>query len=268
MPVIYRRPDPAESAAARSRLSRLIDSPSVLPADPEPAPQLDPVPASDAHRSAAIFGPSWSGWRSRLTPGSLRGARLDPGRRGVAAVAAVATLAAALTAVGVWRSRPEPMEVAAPQVLTQVGSPSTSPVPTVVVAVAGGVRRPGLFTLPVGSRVADAIRAAGGVRPGTSVGLLNLARRLVDGEQVIVGAAAGAQPGTAVGPASGQGTAVNLNTATLEELDGLPGVGPVLARRILDYRAQHGTFRSVEQLRDVGGIGEAKFADLRTLVVV
>lgn len=122
--------------------------------------------------------------------------------------------------------------------------------------------------MPVGSRVADAITAAGGVRPGINIGLLNLARRLVDGEQVIVGPIAGGQPNQAVGAAAGPGTPLNLNTATLEQLDGLPGVGPVLAQRILDYRTQHGAFRSVDQLRDVGGIGEAKFADLRGLVTV
>lgn len=201
-------------------------------------------------------------------PSSLRGARMDPGRRGIAAVAAVALLAAALAAFGVWRSRPQPIDVATPRVIAPTAAQSRSSAPAVVVAVAGGVRRPGLFTLPVGSRVADAIAAAGGVRPGVSIGLLNLARRLVDGEQVIVGAPAGAQPNAPANPASGPGAPLNLNTATLDQLDGLPGVGPVLAQRILDYRTQHGAFRSVEQLREVGGIGDAKFADLRGLVVV
>ena len=206
-----------------------------------------------------------------MVPISLRGARLDPGRRGVAAIAAVAVVAAALAAIGVWRARPQPIEVTAPRVVPPAASPTASATPTVVVAVAGDVRRPGLFTLPAGSRVADAIRAAGGTRPGMTIGLLNLARRLVDGEQVIVGAPAGSQPGapgTPSGPAANPGTPLNLNTATLEQLDELPGVGPVLAQRILDYRTQHGAFRSVDQLRDVGGIGEAKFADLRALVVV
>lgn len=183
-------------------------------------------------------------------------------------MAAVALLAAAFAAFGVWRTRPQPIEVSAPPVIAATAAPSASPAATVVVAVAGGVRRPGLFTLPVGSRVADAITAAGGVKPGVSIGLLNLARRLVDGEQVLVGAVAGAQPNQPAGPASGPSSPLNLNAATLEQLDGLPGVGPVLAQRILDYRTQHGVFRSVEQLREVGGIGEAKFADLRSLVTV
>ncbi len=219
-----------------------------------------------------VPAPTWSSRWCRQVPRSLWGARLDPGRRGVGAVAAVALLAALLAGAGVWRSRPQPIEVSTPRAVVPSASISAGPAPTLVIAVAGGVRRPGLFTLPVGSRVADALRAAGGVRPGTNIGLLNLARRLIDGEQVIVGAVAGADPGLPTGaPAgtpAGPAAPLNLNTATYEQLDALPGVGPVLAQRILDYRTQHGAFRSVDQLSDVGGIGDAKFADLRGLVAV
>lgn len=145
----------------------------------------------------------------------------------------------------------------------------------IVVDVSGKVRDPGIHRLPAGSRVVDALRAAGGVRPGTSTDGLNRARFLVDGEQVIVGGpapAATADPGTGGatvgGPFGGAlSTApVSLNTATVEQLDTLPGVGPVLARHILDYRVQHGGFRSVDELRDVNGIGDRRFADLRNLV--
>lgn len=146
----------------------------------------------------------------------------------------------------------------------------------VVVDVTGKVRDPGVHTLPAGARVADALREAGGVRPGTDTSGLNRARLLVDGEHIVVGAPAGgagaAAPGGAgasggpAGAGGAPGTPVSLNTATLEQLDTLPGVGPVLARHILDYRTQHGGFRSVDQLRDVTGIGERRFADLRPLV--
>ncbi|MFE2579399.1 helix-hairpin-helix domain-containing protein [Streptomyces sp. NPDC059378] len=145
----------------------------------------------------------------------------------------------------------------------------------IVVDVSGKVRDPGIHRLPAGSRVVDALRAAGGVRPGTSTDSLNRARFLVDGEQVIVGGpapAAAAGPGTGGtpggGPAGGALPAApfSLNTATVEQLDTLPGVGPVLARHILDYRVQHGGFRSVDELRDVNGIGDRRFADLRNLV--
>jgi competence protein ComEA len=152
-----------------------------------------------------------------------------------------------------------------------------------VVDVSGKVRSPGIQRLPAGSRVADALRAAGGVRPGANTDGLNRARLLVDGEQVLVGVppGAGAVPGTGPGgggagvAGAGAGgavagaappTPVSLNTATADQLDTLPGVGPVLAQHIIDYRTQHGGFRSVDELREVNGIGDRRFADLRNLV--
>lgn len=139
--------------------------------------------------------------------------------------------------------------------------------PAVVVDVSGKVRRPGILSLPVGSRVADALRAAGGVRPGADVTGLNRARVLMDGEQVVVGVP-GAVGGTAAGPPGGAAAAapVSLNSATAEQLDTLPGVGPVLAQHIVDYRTEHGGFRSVAELREVNGIGARRFADLEPLV--
>lgn len=183
--------------------------------------------------------------------------------------------------VWAWRSRPqaEPVRPAA-----AVGAPETSaPAPTasagqVVVALAGKVRRPGLVRLPAGARVADAIEAAGGALPGVDVALLNPARKVTDGELILVGVSA--PPGQAAppGPATGGGPAaggaapgsgpVNLNTATLAQLDALPGVGPVLAQRILDHRDQHGGFRSVSDLRQVDGIGDARYEQLKDLVTV
>ncbi|MFC8360419.1 helix-hairpin-helix domain-containing protein [Streptomyces griseorubiginosus] len=146
----------------------------------------------------------------------------------------------------------------------------------IVVDVSGKVREPGVHRLPAGSRVADALKAAGGVRPGTDTDSLNRARFLVDGEQVVVGGpapapGAGGVPAGAAAAAPGGGPAgatapVSLNTATLDQLDTLPGVGPVLAQHILDYRTQHGGFRSVDELREVNGIGDRRFADLRNLV--
>ncbi|MYR64384.1 DNA-binding protein, partial [Streptomyces sp. SID625] len=132
---------------------------------------------------------------------------------------------------------------------------------------------PGVHRLPAGSRVTDALRAAGGARPGTDLDGLNQARFLVDGEQLVVG---GPPPATGPGTAAGAGTApgaagapagpVSLNTATADQLETLPGVGPVLAQHIVDYRSRHGGFRSVQELRQVTGIGDRRFADLRGLV--
>ncbi|MFH8390974.1 ComEA family DNA-binding protein [Streptomyces sp. NPDC018036] len=149
----------------------------------------------------------------------------------------------------------------------------------VVVDVGGKVRAPGLRRLPAGSRVEDALRAAGGPRPGTDTDGLNRARLLVDGEQIMVGASmppagAGSDGSVGSGPlgAGGSGAGappaapIPLNTATVEQFDSLPGVGPVLARHIIDYRTAHGGFRSVDELREVNGIGDRRFADLRNLV--
>jgi competence protein ComEA len=136
----------------------------------------------------------------------------------------------------------------------------------VVVDVAGKVRRPGVATLPAGSRVVDAIRQAGGARPGVDLSSLNLARVLVDGEQILVGVAPA--PGVAAsassrpGASGGDGALVNLNTATLEQLDGLPGVGPVTAQKILDWRTAHGAFTAIDELLEVDGIGEKTLADM------
>ncbi|MBN0046271.1 ComEA family DNA-binding protein [Streptomyces actuosus] len=153
------------------------------------------------------------------------------------------------------------------------GAPGAAPGAEIVVDVGGKVRRPGIHRLPAGSRVADALDAAGGARPGTDLTGLNRARFLADGEQVIVGATApvtvtgaGTAPGGPMAPGAVPVAPVSLNTATLDQLDTLPGVGPVLARHIVDYRTRHGGFRSVDELREVNGIGERRFADLRNLV--
>lgn len=138
-----------------------------------------------------------------------------------------------------------------------------------VVHVVGAVRRPGLYRLPVGSRVDDAIRKAGGPTRKAVLELLNLAAPLADGEQVVV-PRRGAQAGEAALPSPSQVGApsgpVHLNTATLEQLDALPGIGPVTAQKILDYRAQHGAFRSVDELDAIPGIGPARLEQLRDLV--
>ncbi|WP_240654416.1 ComEA family DNA-binding protein [Streptomyces sp. AcE210] len=146
----------------------------------------------------------------------------------------------------------------------------------IVVDVSGKVRSPGIHRLPAGSRVADALRAAGGIRPGVDPTGINQARLLADGEQVVVGApgapggiGSGGSAGSA-GTGAGTGAAaagpIGLNTATAEQLDTLPGVGPVLAQHIIDYRTEHGGFRSVDELREVNGIGDRRFSDLQNRV--
>jgi competence protein ComEA len=205
-------------------------------------------------------------------------AMADPGRRGVAALAVVALLACLVAGWSAWRARPQAEPVDAVRVragaspLSGHGASASAPSSEVVVAVGGAVRRPGLVRLRTGARVADAVRAAGGIRPGTDTVGLNLARRVVDGELITVGPTRGAgapAPGNPAPPGGQPGGAlVDLNTATVAELDTLPGLGSVLAQRIVDYREQHGGFGTVEQLRDVDGIGDARFAELRDRVTV
>ena len=134
---------------------------------------------------------------------------------------------------------------------------------TVVVSVVGLVAHPGLVTLPTGARVADAVTAAGGVVGPADPASVNLAAVLADGQQIAVGvpAAAGEAAGDPAGATAAAGSGpVDLNAATVAALDALPGIGPVLAQRIVDFRGQHGRFTSVDQLDDVPGIGPALYA--------
>jgi competence protein ComEA len=160
--------------------------------------------------------------------------------------------------------------------LTPQGTPSpsadaTSAARQVVVDVAGRVRRPGVLRLPQGSRVVDAIRRAGGARHGVDLSALNLARVLTDGEQVVVGAAGSDAAGATTPSGDGStaaGPLVDLNTATEEQLETLPGVGPVTAQKILAWRQAHGAFTNVDELLEVDGIGDKTLADLTPYVTL
>jgi len=150
-----------------------------------------------------------------------------------------------------------------------VTSASPSATTSVVVDVTGDVRRPGIVVLAPGARVVDALKAAGGVLRGTDLSTLNQARLLVDGEQIVVGGEAA--PGIAASASAASAPAaplVNLNTAGESELESLPGVGPVTAQAILDWRTTNGRFTSVEELLEVDGIGDATLADLAPYVTL
>ena len=133
------------------------------------------------------------------------------------------------------------------------------------VDVVGAVRRPGLYRLRTGARVAEALARAGGATPKAQLELVNLAALVADGEQVVVPRRGGAVAAGTTGAAAPTGP-VHLNSATLEQLDALPGVGPGTAQKIVDFRTQHGGFGSVDELDAVPGIGPARLADLRPLV--
>jgi competence protein ComEA len=149
--------------------------------------------------------------------------------------------------------------------LAQVGAgPSEEAAPRLFVYVVGAVRRPGLFRLREGARVADALGRAGGPTRRADLTAVNLAAPLADGQQVIVPRRG--PPGAAASGAPAPGAKVSLATATVDQLDELPGIGPVTAQKIVDWRTAHGPFRSVEDLDDVPGIGPARIEQLRDLV--
>lgn len=192
----------------------------------------------------------------------------------VRVVGAVVVAVVVLLAWSVLSGRPQSAPAGAPG--TSVAGLTTGPADDpsegggpvetgeIVVDVAGHVQRPGIVTLPAGSRVHEAIEAAGGLAGVVDTTSLNLARKLVDGEQVLVGVA----PASPVGSPESAGGATNLNTATVDDLDELPGVGPVTAQSIVDWRTENGPFRSVDDLLEVRGIGEGTLGDLRDLVTV
>ncbi len=238
------------------------------PVDLAPPPVVLPVPGRHASR--------------RLLVGGLR---LGPVH--LAVVAVVAALAVGLAAWWAVRDQAEVVPVTstspAPTPLVSVspsveasddtsseasGGQAGDDTGGLVVDVAGKVRRPGIAVLPAGSRVVDALEAAGGARRGVDLTSLNLARPVVDGEQILVGVPPVAGVAGSLGAPPAGETLVNLNTADQATLETLPGVGPVTAGSILAWRDDHGGFTAVDELLEVDGIGEATLADLAPLVTL
>ena len=148
--------------------------------------------------------------------------------------------------------------------------PAVAAAKLLVIDVAGAVRRPGLYRLRSGSRIDDAIAAAGGATGKAQLETVNLAAPVADGEQVVVpgrGATVGGAAATPPAAGSSPSAPLDLNSATLEQLEALPGIGPVTAQKILDYRQQHGAFHAVDELQGVPGIGPAHMAQLKGLVI-
>ncbi len=294
-----RRGDDAD--VIRARLRRLLadaedvagwvpdDEPAADDHDDEPRarlPQHPPGPAEDAGPPAGRSAGARQG-SSALPDGIGRhrspgaGVRWSPGRAGARAVWLAGVAAALALTTWTWLDRPQVEPAPEPVPVSSSESPAAAPpVPagrtteapaSVVVSVVGLVARPGLVTLPAGARVADAVEAAGGLLPEADPASVNQAAVVTDGQQIAVGVP-GAPPAAGGGPPdsgpAGSGGPVDLNTATVAELDALPGIGPVLAQRIVDHRTEVGPFGSVEDLDDVPGIGPTTAADLADLVTV
>jgi competence protein ComEA len=283
-----RRSDDAD--VIRARLRALLEDRDGLrgwvPEDDEAdGEHTDPRPwhaeAPDAGGPAAVADGSDAelprGIGRHRTP--ERTARWDPGRGGARSLWVAGLVTALLLVAWTWWDRPRIEPVGAnPVAASSSGSPAEPPTPpvgevaetsaTVVVSVVGLVARPGLVTLASGSRVAEAVEAAGGLLPGTDPATVNLAAVVTDGEQITVGAPVAAG-GTGAAPGgTASGGKVSLNTAGAADLDALPGIGPVLAQRIVEYRTRQGPFRTVDQLDDVPGIGPAIAAELAELVTL
>lgn len=210
---------------------------------------------------------------------SLRDRLASLSRRELVALAVVVVVTLAGGAVWYVRSLPRPVDVVrrpgAVGLARPVAAPAATPSPSsILVHVAGRVRRPGVYELGEGDRVIDAIGAAGGVRGDAALDELNLAAPLTDGTQVLVpgrSAAAPARAGegsTTSGAADATTAKINVNTADAAELEELPGIGEVLSQAIVDYRAENGPFSSVDELEDVSGIGPSILEDVRDLVSV
>lgn len=221
--------------------------------------------ADVARRRLAQLAASFEAEISQEKPDDVPAARSR--RVDAAHVRVLVTLAVAAGVLLTWwllserprTSTPEPVSLSADT------SASASPSGELVIDVVGKVKRPGIVTLPAGSRVHEAVAEAGGVRGKADTSTLNMARVLTDGEQIIVGDAPAAGGPSAGGPPAA-GARISLGTATLEQLDTLPGIGPVTAQAILDHQSEHGPFTSVDDLLDVKGIGEKTLSDIRDRV--
>lgn len=260
-----------------------VTEPAVEPEpsrEPRPAPAPPPIPVPGRHAA-----PRRRARVAELVPATLRG-RVGIGPGPLAVLALVVAAGMAVTAWLVVRGDPEPPTgtVAGPEPGgALVALPSSSAVPesppaaaspvgeSVTVDVAGKVRRPGIAVLDAGARVVDAIEAAGGARAGVDLSSLNLARLLVDGEQILVGSEPPASAATvpaSPGGAAVPGSLVNLNVATPAELETLPEVGPVTAAAIISWRDRNGAFTSIDELLEIDGIGEATLAQIAPFVTV
>jgi competence protein ComEA len=269
-----RRPDDAD--AIRARLRALLDDrdrgsgwvPEALDED-DPGPRTGPPVVTEEEPQAP------EGLGRHRAPGPA--VRLNPGTRGARSLWVAGVCAVLLLLAWTWWERPTVEPVGRTAAPSSSAAAATAAAPSVgemadtssalVVSVVGLVARPGLVTLPPGSRVADAIEAAGGMLPDADPAMVNLAAVVSDGQQIAVGVA-GAPEETGGGPGPAAGGKVDLNTATTADLDALPGIGPVLAQRIVDHRTAQGPYRSIDDLDDVPGIGPAIFGELADLVAV
>jgi len=195
--------------------------------------------------------------------------------REVSVLAALGLLLVIGSGLAYARARPVAAVSAPSGVISGGSAEASAPATTIIVDIVGAVRTPGVYDFAQGARVIDAVKAAGGFARGADMAAVNLARPLVDGEQIVVpkvgeapAGGAAAAGGSTVGGSAAQGGKVNINQASASDFENLPGIGPVLAQKIVDYRDQHGPFRTIQDLMKVSGIGDKKFDSLKEYVTV
>ncbi|MGV8872244.1 MAG: ComEA family DNA-binding protein [Rhodococcus sp. (in: high G+C Gram-positive bacteria)] len=289
--------DRAHTVARLNAARRQPDS-----ARPNGFPEHSRVEVEDPTRDVAAPNPDWllpdsnrlgTPWSSLLPP-RWRSARVDPGRPGAIALSAAGVFVVIVAAFAVFRDAPTPAPAPPLAVVTaDTADSEVTPAPAsvveaeLVVSVVGLVTHPGLVRLQPGSRLADAVAAAGGAMEGADLLALNMAARVADGDQIVVGLVPpeAAPPVSSTTSAQGlatdssasstdppagsaPGATVDLNAATVAELDALPGVGPVTATSIVSWRETNGRFLTVDQLAEVDGIGPGRLAKIRDLVHV
>ncbi len=293
---------PVASEVVRRRLEELFTQ---LQAAPTPEGPQQPAPRPTSSRESSGDAEDAEEWLGRLRapqdaaapvaeaapqPDRAQDLRLLAGRAAtftkehLATVVVVLLVGVGWSAYSLLQVRATPVADAAPQVVTPPSSTSAGPSSgattgsgkQVVVHVIGAVKTPGVVRLADGSRIADAITAAGGLSPTAAMGELNLAQVLVDGTQLKIGTRKhpggwirDGSSGGAGGGGSGGGSSsskVSLNAATLQQLDTLPGIGPVTAQKIIDWRKAHGKFTAITELQEVDGIGPKTYADLADAV--
>ncbi|MDI6630155.1 MAG: helix-hairpin-helix domain-containing protein [Rhodococcus sp. (in: high G+C Gram-positive bacteria)] len=288
--------DRAHTVARLNSVRRQHDSDRDRVAPEEPRPDAGSTDPDWLLPQAERSGTPWSA----LLPSRWRSARVDPGKPGAVAMAAAGVFVVLVAGFAVLRDAPTPAP-APPLAVVATGTADADgtvdaddvvdPVPSadaeLVVSVVGLVTSPGLVRLQPGSRVADALASAGGAVEGADLLALNMAARVADGDQIVVGAVPPDAPPPVSSTTSGIGTSadgsvgapvggggstpggtVDLNAATVAELDALPGVGPVTATSIVSWRETNGRFATVDQLSEVDGIGPGRLAKIRDLVHV
>lgn len=263
-------PEPVMSDVVRKRLEALLAEIPARRAIMDSPPLEDDDADGDAQESRSgrgsseVLPPAAAAAIARTSVSRAAERAWTFTREHLAAVAIILLTGCLWAGYSVLQARSTPVAVAVPTVMSSPG-PTPTPTPSIQVHVIGAVKRPGVVSVPEGSRVADAIDAAGGLDAAADPGELNLAAVIADGSQIAIGTQRkprGEIHSTASEGVDSAAGSINLNTATVAQLDTLPGVGPVTAQKIIDWREANKRFARVEELQEIDGIGPKSYAEI------